>query len=135
KSTLLWHVLNEGARLITDDVLPMYVNGKDILGIPSISIRPKLWVEELEGYCMDHSLTEEIATIKGKYWVSVSPTNRSFNSGKIHALFLLKPCDNFEKDKVEFSRLSSIELLYELLENTHGLWAVPKEVYSRLLDT
>ncbi|MFS0614228.1 hypothetical protein [Lederbergia ruris] len=135
KSTLLRHALNQGGKLITDDVLPIFVKENEIYGIPSRSIRPKLWEEELERNYIDQSICKEIPSVKGKYWISINPTRRCFSVTKMDALFLLKPYNDTPTNKVVLSRLPPSKVLFELLQNTHGLWAVSKEMYIKLLDT
>lgn len=134
KSTLLWELLlRHGARLVTDDALPVAV-GAECRVVPS-RLPAKLWSSDLERLALD-SDTRRAETFgdSGKYWVDVANVRSATCESSLDTLFLLEP----EEPAVSLAMTVSSErvtaatkLLY-LMQNLHGIWMVPAYVGRNL---
>lgn len=133
KSTLLWHMLARGARLVTDDVLPVEFVEGEISVLPSRSLHPRLWSEVIERFGIPDSRCTEIVPGLGKFWVTVPPDQRVLSRKRLQGLYLLQPNESFRSPSVEVGQLTGFAAMSALLENTHGAWGVPPKIWRAML--
>lgn len=130
KSTLLWNILYDNTcKFITDDVLPTLITSNGLKSIPSYTLKSKLWFEEIEAHGIDFTHCKKTSAYSSKYWIPISDEKRIYEEINLDALIILSPDEKQEKNTVEIKSVNSEESIIHLIENTHALWAAPKEIF------
>jgi hypothetical protein len=134
KSTLLWFLLDHGARFSNDDILAINVTGNQVFGMPSVSWNPKLSREEVEKRFVDIAGFQEVLPSLDEYWIPVRAEQRLLAAKRLDAVFLLKPLSATESHHEVFvQRQHGSNAMSLVIENIRGLWAVHELLDKRWL--
>ncbi len=123
KSTLLWTLLERGARFASDDVIPIYLDKGRVMATPSVSLHAKLSGETLNRRDMETTALRPVLPGADQFWLPFGPDAREVEPHSLEALFLLQPAGRSETDNVQVQRVSGGAVISLLMDNTHGLWA------------
>lgn len=140
KSTMLWSLLDHGARFGNDDVIPVHVAEGRVMATPSMSLHAKLSRAALENRGLEPLRFEEWVPGSNEFWVPMNMDTRVQEPHPLAALFVLRPVFGAESpDQIRVHRAEGEAALSLLMENTQGLWAVSqmvdgKRLFSRYAD-
>jgi len=123
KSTLMWSLMDCGAQLASDDVLPIHVQGGSVVATPSVSLHTKLSKEALIVRDMDWTQLQPISPESDLFWLPFAQDKRIIAERSLDAVFILQPTQQIEKNTVHVQRVTGGAAISLLLENTHGPWA------------
>lgn len=124
KTTMLWSLMDQGARFVCDDVLTVHLEGDTAVGTASGSLSAKLSLEALAGRNMDWREYREVLPGRGEFWVPIPPERRLHGIRQLAALFVLRPSSGPPSaDAVTFRRIVGGLATSVLMEHTQGLWA------------
>ncbi len=125
KSTLLWALMDHGAKFGSDDIVMVQFTDRKIIATPSVSLHSRLSKKSLEARAMDCTQYQEIYPDAEKYWVPIETDCRVRKAGPLTALFVLQSLPVPESsDRISVRREVGANAVSLLLKNTHGLWAV-----------
>ncbi len=125
KSTLLWSLLDQGARFAGDDVLPVKITRNGVLAFPSVSLPAKLSRQALERRGLDGSALPEVIPGTQEFWLPIEPECRLRELRPLAALCFLHPYRQPEMPgRVAVRQVRGGEAISLLLSNLQGFWAV-----------
>jgi hypothetical protein len=124
KSTLLWSLVDRGARFAADDVLTVRAEGGRVIGWPSVSLHAKLSAAALERRGMDTAGYDEVVPGSGEYWLPVAPEDRCLEPLPLGAVVCLAPYPPGCPGPTVCNRLAGGAAVMQLMEHVQGLWAV-----------
>ncbi len=123
KSTLLWTLLDRGARIASDDVIPIHLDSSKVMATPSVSLHAKLSGVTLDRQDVDTTALQPVLADDDQFWLPFCPDAREVEPRPLEALFLLQPDWQAEAGSVQVQRVSGGGVISLLMDNTHGLWA------------
>ena len=125
KSTLLWALMDQGAKFGSDDIVMVQFTGEKIIANPSVSLHSRLSKKSLEVHAMDCNQYQEIYPDAEKHWVPIETDCRVRKASPLAALFILQTLPiSKSSDQISIRREAGANAVSLLLKNTHGLWAV-----------
>lgn len=142
KTTLLWHLLDHGAKLVCDDVLVLTHGGQGpgdgdrraLCGTPTVGQPAKLPEEAIRERDLDWAAARRAFPDQDEWWVPVPDALRATEPTPLAALFVLQPHTGPEPPGAwSWARLVGGEALRVLCDNTQGLWAVHSLVDGKRL--
>lgn len=125
KTTLLWELLDAGARFASDDVFHIFTQDNKAVAVASVSLHAKLSEAALQRRDSDRS--QYMETFKGseEYWVPVASEHRVLEKHPLDALFILQPvAQSSDVNAVDAQRVRGGAAVSLLMKNTQALWAV-----------
>lgn len=135
KSTLLWSLVGNGAKLVSDDVLPTKVDvNKKTIAIPSVSLPSKLWKDSIKKFDLNLNNYKKIREGMDKYYIKVEETIRVEDKLELDMIFILNPVtETINNDGIDISPIRDISQLSLVFRNIHGGWAIPRTKYFELI--
>jgi hypothetical protein len=134
KPTLLWALLDFGARFANDDVVPVWSETGTVIAAPSGGLHAKLSSPGLEARGMEPERYQRMLPGADEFWVPIDATNRVLSTDPLTALFVLQPLRSpLSPVPVMVRRVVGGAALGLLMEHTQGLWAVCPMVDARRL--
>lgn len=134
KSTLLWHLLDSGGRLMCDDVLFVRDQDGSLYGAPCLGLMSKLPEAAIRERGIDRSTGRRVLPDEDEWWVPVPRHLQVSGALPLCALFVLQPFTRPEPPGMGAAvALSGGEAVRVLNANTQGLWAVQRQVDGRAL--
>lgn len=121
KSTLASVFLKKGFHLISDDVIPVTLNEKNIPMITPAYPQQKLWQESLDQFNVESSQYRPIVERESKYAV---PVLNQFASKQLPlaGVFELVKTEN---DVIEFNPIQNLQCLQTLYSHTYRNFFIP----------
>jgi hypothetical protein len=137
KSTLLWRLLDSGARLANDDVTPIRQADGQVLSWSAGGLHAKLSRAALEACALDPAAYRPWLPDAQEFWVPVEPARQAEATGPLAAIFALHPLPEPPPfAPVMARRQFAGAAVGHLMANTQGLWAAYTEIDARhLLQT
>ncbi|MGV3466511.1 MAG: aldolase [Heyndrickxia sp.] len=122
KSTLASTFVNEGFKLISDDIVPILINSNKIPTVIPSYPQQKLWEESLFRLGLENHLYRPLFDRETKYAV---PVQTSFVSEKLPlaGIFELIP---YEEDNISFKSINSLEQFYTIYLHTFRNFLIPR---------
>lgn len=139
KSTMLWALVQAGALFGNDDLLTVRISTESInnlpLGMPSVSLYPKLCAPSLE-MCGDQSIACETFPNSNEYWMHIVPSQRLLEAESLRCFFLLEPDES--ATKVTSRQWHEGEAAFTLAHHLHAVqfgraFVGPKKLEGLLL--
>jgi hypothetical protein len=125
KSTLLWALIDAGAKFANDDVIPVKVAGNVVAAYPSASLPSKLSEAALAARGEECVAENAIFPDGDEYWREVRADQRHGTPSRLSALIVLSPQSGVgTTDGITVSRPPAGLALSLLFHQTQGLWAV-----------
>jgi hypothetical protein len=134
KTTLLWSLLDHGARLHADDMTTLREgrSGQEPLALPSTSLHAKLGRDELQRRGMMEEDFEPMSVESDEFWVPIEARRRRTTPLPLTALFVLKPVPHLSTvGRVQVERAASGHAVSLLNENMQGLWMATSRLDGR----
>jgi len=134
KSTLLWNLLDSGARLMSDDVLIVCEHAGAMLGTACAGLMSKLSHEAIGERGLDLSAARRVVPDEDEWWVPVPRHLQAPSAMPLTALFVLQPYTRPEPPGMGSAvALTNGEAISVLNGNVQGLWAIQRQVDGRRL--
>ena len=93
KSTLLWSLIQSGAKFGSDDLVSLDFGTSTIRAYPSFSLSPKLCDASAEKSGVNATHLCETFPNSGEHWVTLNPSQRATVSRPLSAIYILNPCE------------------------------------------
>jgi hypothetical protein len=125
KSTLLWSLIDRGAKFVTDDVLTIHTSDGTAWASPSYSLSSKLCSQTLEHRLLDSDSLDRVLPHEEKYWMEINDEARLKEPRPLAALFVLQPRPpGGPSTEIDVCELRGSQALSTLFRNIHGLWSI-----------
>ncbi|MGV3724027.1 MAG: hypothetical protein ACO1SX_24305, partial [Actinomycetota bacterium] len=133
KSTMAGSFLARGATLLTDDALPLHVDGETVYGAPGVPLM-KMWSDTANSLAISETLpnlpliNKKLLILEGRYPFAAAPA-------RLDGLFILSRYQTTPGDSSEVSltRLSERDALTAMLAQTSWNMLLTREEVARLL--
>ena len=124
KSTLLWALLDSGARFANDDMIPVKVQAGSVVAYPSVSLPSKLSRKALADRRWRPESFTPVFPDADEFWIPIPPDRRLLEPRPLSALFILQPFRQLElPGLIHADRLEGPAAIPLLMANIQGLWA------------
>lgn len=134
KSTLLWSLLDQGATLVSDDVVSVRAIGKRIEAATSGALHAKLSRHAIEARGANPEELQPVLPDCREYWVPISSFRRAMDARPLSAVFLLFPREaDGHSDRVMTRQIMGGAAFAHLIRNTQALWSVSGRLDGRAL--
>jgi hypothetical protein len=127
KSTLLWALMDRGARFGGDDVVVTTTAGAQVVAHPSQTLHAKLAESALAHRGIDCTTLSEVYPGEGVYLCVVAADRRA-RPQRLSAILTLEPTRDVRPDGVAVERVVGSRVVAGLLRHTHGLWPLRNKV-------
>jgi hypothetical protein len=136
KSTMLWDGIMHSGKFVTDDMLPVEMQGGECIGYPSVSIMSKLSQISLDYFNIENNYNEKIRDGSSKFWIPIPTEKRLTTRQMLKDVYILQPYDDdgLEDGEYEIIRINSgSEKNKCVFPNILGIFMLPMSQKKRLL--
>lgn len=134
KSTLSWHLLQNGFRFGNDDLIPIRWGERAVTAFPSVSLYPKLGRDAVDRHGLDVAalLPADYGSGQEEYYVRLPREKRALEPQPLSAVFVLRPVASGNEGSVVepnevVPRLLDVRAAAKALHvNMHAVWLIDK---------